>query len=297
MRNGNRIVRDGRRERAEFGFLGGLKAGHQKRQNNAGRSMVDADFIAEMIAARAGRSRVTGSDRGLLRVTVTRPYHLTSEPGALAVVAIGIAELCFQHCGFAARPDESASESAAAKSTSNSGRPTMRTTPTQKNFSGNVNRIADARVDAGGDQRGRFRARWRTTGRACSGRESRPRGRSRRTANRSSEPGRAALGHRAKYPANDPQAREQRQPDAPYRSTVHLCLWLLSPLVVTSYFTNPWRMARFMPTLLIVGKHRKRIFGVHRVSRSVETPCERGPAGALRLAALRRYDDRRHDDK
>src|SRR5260370_24405204 len=47
---------------------------------------------------------------------------------------------------------------------------------------------------------------------------------------------------------------------------------------------------------VVVGKHPKKIFGVHRVS-SAETPCERGPAGALRLAALRRYDDRHHDHK
>src|ERR1700730_8651564 len=74
----------------------------RRRQNSGVNSLVDADLIAEMIAARFVESRA--SPPGWTGETPVPP--LTSEPSVPPVLPIGIAELCFQHRGFAARADD-----------------------------------------------------------------------------------------------------------------------------------------------------------------------------------------------
>src|SRR5271167_2661006 len=62
-----------------WGSSAARRRASRKKQNNAGSSLFDADFIAEMIAA---KRRKLGT--------------LTSEPRVLAVFAIGVAEFCFK---------------------------------------------------------------------------------------------------------------------------------------------------------------------------------------------------------
>ena len=73
-----------------------------RRQNNTVRILVDADFIAEMIAACLVESRASPPDW----TGGTPVPPLTSEPRPLAILAILVAELSFQDCGFAARADD-----------------------------------------------------------------------------------------------------------------------------------------------------------------------------------------------
>ena len=84
------------------------------------------------------------------------PPHQTSEPGALAVFAIGVAEFRFQNRGLAACPHD-LHGSNRQQNNEQVKSPKDENQPGQKDFSRNVNRIADARVDAASDQLGRFR--------------------------------------------------------------------------------------------------------------------------------------------
>src|SRR6266404_2385141 len=190
-----------------------------RRQNNASSSLFDADFIAEMIAVK-GRSQVSGVRCQVLGLRSDRAvFPETSEPRALAVFAIGVAKLCFEHCSLTARPDDLYWNQ--HEQNGQELRPfDDKDDPDQKDHSGNINRIADPRIDAAGDKRGRLRSNGeRSAERVAGENHAREADQSDQQADQTHRT--VGLGYGVEYPAENQQARDHRQPDAQYRPTVH----------------------------------------------------------------------------